>query len=250
MSHIVRVFFNEIAATFKKPRRILSIINKEKLLYHYHAIVTRCSYGDRWETYDADQKCKARVYRSYDAYVMHQRSKLGRLKGPISAYDSACRETLRDRLKGQEIVRGGMNVLCLGARMGAEVKAFMDVGCFAVGIDLNPGSANKYVLYGDFHDLQYPPDVVDVVFTNSLDHAFDMQRLVRENRRVLKPGGYAVLEADKGIGEGGCCGPYESFAWSSVNDIIYLFEGAGFKLVRRIPYDRPRSGEQLYLRKV
>ena len=48
-------------------------------------------------------------------------------------------------------------VLCLAARIGTEVKAFLDLGCFAIGIDLNPGTDNRYVVHGDFHDLQFAP---------------------------------------------------------------------------------------------
>ena len=36
-----------------------------------------------------------------------------------------------------------------------EVRAFLDHGAFAVGIDLNPGRDNRYVMVGDFHQLQF-----------------------------------------------------------------------------------------------
>ena len=73
------------------------------------------------------------------------------------------------------------SVLCLGARQGTEVKAFLDLGCFAVRIDLEPGAENQFVVQGDFHDLKFPTESVDIVFTNSLDHAFDPKKMIRRD---------------------------------------------------------------------
>lgn len=74
----------------------------------------------------------------------------------LSRYDVDFRKILFDRLERLSLLRNGMTVLCLAARIGTEVKAFFDIGCFAVGIDLNPGENNRYVVYGDFHDIQFP----------------------------------------------------------------------------------------------
>src|SRR5581483_2782763 len=115
-----------------------------------------------------------------------------------------------------------------GARLGTEVKAFLDLGCFAVGVDLNPGSGNRYVLHGDFHDLPFPQESVDLVFTNSLDHAFSVDRMIAEMRRVLKPGGLLVLELSCGSSGGKSAGHYESFWWDCVDDVVALFEDHPF----------------------
>jgi ubiquinone/menaquinone biosynthesis C-methylase UbiE len=56
---------------------------------------------------------------------------------------------------------------------------------------------------GDFHCLQFPTASTDVVFTNSLDHAFDIKQVAIEVKRVLKPGGRLVLEIGRGLAEGG-----------------------------------------------
>lgn len=56
----------------------------------------------------------------------------------IDNYDKTYRKHLRDRLQSHINVKG-TSVLCLAARVGTEVKAFLDLGCFAMGIDLNPG---------------------------------------------------------------------------------------------------------------
>ena len=57
----------------------------------------------------------------------------------------------------------GQDAAVVGARIGTEVKAFLDLGAVAIGIDLNPGENNRYVVYGDFHDLQFASGSIDVV---------------------------------------------------------------------------------------
>ncbi|CAO0820302.1 hypothetical protein DFAR_1470047 [Desulfarculales bacterium] len=70
------------------------------------------------------------------------------------------------------------------------MKAFFDKDCFAGGIDLNSGYDNRYVLSGDFYHLQVANDSVDIVFSNSFDYAFDLNKLMGEVTRVLKPGAF------------------------------------------------------------
>jgi len=77
-------------------------------------------------------------------------------------------------------------MLCLAARIGTEVKSFLDLGAFAVGIDINPGKKNKYVLFGDFQDIQFAPKCADIIFTNSIDHVYDIEKFLSEIKRVLK----------------------------------------------------------------
>ncbi|MBM3458075.1 MAG: class I SAM-dependent methyltransferase, partial [Armatimonadetes bacterium] len=136
-----------------------------------------------------------RRYGTYEEYVEQQRAKLLTLRPDwLAGYDTRYHQALRARLGEHGLVGPGSSVLCLAARIGTEVKAFLDLGCFAVGIDLNPGAENRYVVTGDFHALQFPDQCVDAVFTNSLDHAFDLPRLLGEIRRVLRPEGLVVLE--------------------------------------------------------
>jgi len=79
---------------------------------------------------------------------------------------------------------------------------FIDHGVFAVRIDLNPGRDNRRMVVGDFHALQYADASVDVVYTNSLDHAFELERVLAEVRRVLKPEGTCLVEVGLGTEEG------------------------------------------------
>ncbi|HEX6534103.1 MAG TPA: class I SAM-dependent methyltransferase [Gemmatimonadaceae bacterium] len=209
-------------------------------------LLPRVLQAHPWAARDDTSAFRRREYRSYQAYVAHQRRKLGRLpRQMLAEYDVRYREALRDRLARGGIVRAGSSVLCLAARIGTEVKAFLDLGCFAVGIDLNPGERNPYVLVGDFHQLQFAAESVDVVFTNSLDHAYDLERVLKEVHRVLKPGGVLVAELGLGEREGGKPNYYEALAWPDVNTMVERVVAHGFAARGRRPIDYPWRGEQI-----
>lgn len=120
----------------------------------------------------------------------------------IEDYDQRYRAILHQRLEECGAVQTGA-ALCLGARQGSKVKAFIDKGCFAVGVDLNPGRDKRYVLPCDFHALQFADQSVDIVFFNSFDHAFDLTKLLREVTRVLRPGGAVGVGGRRRHGEAG-----------------------------------------------
>ena len=69
------------------------------------------------------------------------------------------------------------------------------MGAFVVGVDLNPGPNNPYVLVGDFHHLQFATRSVDVVYTNVIGHVWDLIALGAEVCRVLKPSGEFHMDA-------------------------------------------------------
>jgi len=182
-------------------------------------------------------------YKDYSEYVEHQKSKLKTIGKFLLKYDKSYSQELAKRLRGGGIVKQGMNVLCLGARIGTEVKAFFAQNCFAVGIDLITYENNKYVLYGDFQDIQFPSNSVDIVFTNSLDHVFNLDKVLNEIKRVLKPDGYFIAEiVDYNIGD-----KYESFFWEKIDDVLDLIKG--FKLIKRTSFTFPWKGEHCIFKK-
>lgn len=216
---------------FTKLKRSL----RKRILHH--------KFGEEWNTHGALQH---RNYKSYEAYLEHQKAKLA--IHDFSNYDIEFRTALRERLRALDVNWQGFAVLCLGARLGTEVKAFLDLGCKAIGIDLNPGKENQYVVPGDFHDLQFPPNSMDVVYTNSLDHAFDINRIAAEVLKVLKPGGMLIVEAVHGCDQGVHPGFFESFFWNSINELIAAFTAGGFKVILRNPITFPWPGELICLR--
>jgi SAM-dependent methyltransferase len=198
-----------------------------------------------------DGDFSVRTYKSYEHYRRHQASKLSGISTrDLSNYDVTFRRDLGDRLQRLPWIRPGLSVLCLAARIGTECKAFIDRGCFAVGIDLNPGTENNYVVQGDFHHLQYADSSVDCVYTNSLDHAFDLQRIVQEVERVLKPRGVFIAEIVEGAGDATqrMPGPFEALWWEKLESVADRIAACGFEVEHREPFQKPWSGEQFVYR--
>ena len=79
----------------------------------------------------------------------HQATKFGGLRWKtVEKHDRRFYDELSARLKALPLDFRGRSVLCLAARQGSEVRAFIDSGAFAVGIDLNPGPRNRFVVVG------------------------------------------------------------------------------------------------------
>ena len=97
------------------------------------------------------------------------------------------------------------------------------MGYLAVGIDLNPEQKNKFVLFGDVHQLEFPNGVFNKVFCNILDHVLDIEKALSEIARVLKPTGFLVTHIQRqGPGD------FEVRGWDSADQFaqrIGLFFG-------------------------
>ena len=211
----------------------------------------RVRLGKRWRRSPRDDGLAERVYPDYDTYLEHQSLKLDALRvKSIAGHDRRFHAALTERLEHGPLQLEGKSVLCLAARSGTEVRAFIDRGAFAVGVDLNPGKDNRWVVVGDFHALQYADDSADFVYTNSLDHVYDLDRVVAEVLRVLKPGGIFLVELGLGTGEGGGAGGfYEALSWERTDELLRRIAGAGFDLRHRTPFTLPWKGVQAALEK-
>lgn len=173
----------------------------------------------------------ARVYASREEYVAHQREKLDQKQGQTFLSREKAIRRFRRRFELIDGLPRHASIICLAARRGEEVEAFIGLGHFAVGIDLNPGAENPYVVTGDFHALQFAEGSVDCVYTNSLDHAFDLPQIVREVRRVLKPGGRFVVDIVYGHEEGYVVGDHDAMHWGRSEDFArHLATLGGFRL--------------------
>jgi len=190
-----------------------------------------------------------RQYKSYDDYLHHQRAKLSKIHN-LDQKREVLRASLRERLAEiPEIVRG-TSVLCLGARRGAECEAFIERGAYAIGVDLNPGVENRYVVVGDFHNLQFADHSVDCVYTNSLDHVYELDRVLGEIKRVLKPGGLFIAEIVRGSRDlnGRNPGKYASCWWESSEGLIDLIGQRGFDPGSKMDFSHPWSGIHIVFR--
>lgn len=72
---------------------------------------------------------------------------------------------------------------------------------------------------GNFMALEYPDDSVDMVYSNCVDHAFDLEKFFLEHVDVLKPGGYAIY--DVAIFDSGA-GAFEAVEWQSEEEVLLL----------------------------
>jgi SAM-dependent methyltransferase len=168
-----------------------------------------------------------RRYASYEEYLEHQSSKLDRIAHRLREKEDEDFAEFRRRFATCAALAGARSILCLGARLGTEVRALHDLGYFAVGIDLNPGEKNPYVLPGDFHRIVFPDGSVDAVYTNALDHVFSLEEVVGEVHRVLRPGGVFVADLELGAAEGFVPGEYESVMWRDQEALIERIREVG-----------------------
>ena len=181
-------------------------------------------------------------YASYEDYLADQVEKLNlredyvrqksRRKYFDFCADFACFENYLDK---------GCKILCLGARFGEEVRAFRALGYDAIGIDLW-GAEGDLVIKGDWNDLPFENEL-DVIYTNSIDHAWSVDMLVGQIKKALKPAGKVIIALDQNHTHGAnnkkikakLDNPdrYEAVLWNSDEDITNAFEHYGFNLATR-----------------
>lgn len=176
-----------------------------------------------WKEVDADGVQK-RDYADYDEYLTHQKLKLDEMlktKGGFSNED-----VLNFRLKFYDrfrhlipLLKENAVVLCCGARQGTEVEVLRDIGFpNAYGIDLNPGQDNPWVRPGDFMHLDAKDNSLDLLYSNCVDHAFDLDGFFAEHHRAVKPDGYVLYELGTNMEGGG--GAFEAVSWSRTEDVL------------------------------
>ena len=186
------------------------------------------------ENWQREQAVARRSYGSYEDYLAHQESKLERVEDRLHETESQDLAEFQRRFAGCKPLTDARTVLCLGARLGTEVKALHALGYFAVGIDLNPGQSNAYVLTGDFHNIVFPDGSVDAVYCNALDHVFDLGKLLAEINRILSPRGLFLADLLKGFEEGFTPGQYESIIWRKRQDFIDEIARVGNMTVEQV----------------
>ncbi len=118
-------------------------------------------------------------------------------------------------------------VVCMGIRKGNEYSSIKDYKKFRnlpeiYGVDINPkvtGVGDNCFCF-DFSKLPKEwGDKFDLLYSNSLDHSFDVNDTLKEWSRVVRKGGYLLLDLSVGIGVD------KSDIYSfSMNDIAGLFE--------------------------
>jgi len=156
-----------------------------------------------------------REYKSYKQYIKHQLEKSMnsfQRKHVKSKWDedkikhSARFECLKDYITAGKAI-------CLAAKLGSEVEALREFGFDAIGIDIAPEP--PLVIYGDFHNIPFEDNTFDLVFTNSLDHVYDLNKVGLEIERVMKPDGYVLLVVHFGV-----FGSHESVRIDNIDELM------------------------------
>lgn len=186
--------------------------------------VRRKHHGTAGWKEEGEAGLRKRDYESYEEYLTHQKLKLEELvkiKGGFSNFDIFdYRVKFYTRFRHLPGFLGkDAEILCCGARQGTEVDVLRDLGFHrARGIDLNPGPDNPLVGEGDMMKLGLPDNSLDLIYTNCVDHSFDLDAMIAEHARVLKPGGCLLYDIAFNEEEG--AGIWESIAWEREEDVI------------------------------
>jgi SAM-dependent methyltransferase len=167
-----------------------------------------------------------RDYASYEEYLTHQKQKFHemlKMKGGFSNWD-ICEYRLKFYARFKHLLpllKKDAKILCCGARQGTEVEVLHDLGFKnAYGIDLNPGPGNRWVRPGDFMHLEEKGSTLDLLYTNCVDHSFDLEAMMQEHARALKPEGFLLYDMGTNM-EGGQGGPFEAVSWDRTEGVIY-----------------------------
>jgi len=141
---------------------------------------------------------KNREYNSYDAYVEHQKKKTlsifertGKTQKSIDRVNKKIKKFVNKFQFLSDILDKNSKVLCLGARRGEEVIALKKLGYDATGIDLV--AFPPHVIQGDFHNLPFKDKHFSLLYSNAVDHVFDLQPFSDEINRVIKKNGYVFF---------------------------------------------------------
>jgi hypothetical protein len=188
-----------------------------------HPVRRKHHGGGGWKD-GTEEGLRKRDYADYEEYLTHQKLKLEELvkmKGGFTnfdIFDYRVKFYTRFRyLPGYLPASAG--ILCCGARQGTEVDVLRDLGFRqARGIDLNPGPDNPLVETGDMMKLAAPDNSLDLIYTNCVDHSFDLDAMIAEHARALKPDGYLLYDIAFNDDEG--AGVWESILWEREEDVI------------------------------
>jgi len=172
---------------------------------------------------------------NYKFYLFHQKLKtFFRLQKLKDSYDNHLKK-FENEFKNIEYLEV-KKILCIAARLGTEVHALRNLNYDAIGIDIFVTKNNKYVHYGEFEKIPYENKTFDAIYTNSVDHIFNIKKTVNEIDRVLKKGGYLLINLMKGVDEGNdMAGTFESLVWKKRSDVLFkIVEISNYKLVKEV----------------
>jgi len=193
-----------------------------------------------------------RPVANYEAYVYKQGTKARNRPDYVKASNS---KRFRGFVQHFNVVKSYLHmgkILCLGARTGCEVRAARALGFEdSIGVDLFP--IGDLVIQGDWHNLPFTDNSFENVFSNSLDHCLDLDKLVLEVKRVLITNGIFVYESDtcyaldsrtvplsmeEILNPVSNRNPLNAMWWDSLKDIADAFVIQGFEIIHKYTYGK------------
>ena len=163
---------------------------------------------------------KKREYKDYNEYTAHQIEKTAdpERRARLQQKSSFDRKVNYFKKKFQRFLDAKVfnfeKTVCLGARMGEEIEAFLQLGVDCYGEDLVP--CPPHVVKGDFQNLDFiKNNTINTFYTNSLDHASDPEKVFSEASRCLVDGGNFVVDYFNGH--------WEDHAASVITDPVQFF---------------------------
>lgn len=218
-----------------EKKKILIYKIKSKIAFFYSIIINKLF---KFKSDESKTLYIKRIF-NYKFYLFHQKLKsFFRLEKLNDSYNSRLKEFEKE-FKNIEFL-GLKKILCVAARLGTEVHALRNLNYDAIGIDIFVTKNNKYVRYGEFENIPYENQTFDAVYTNSVDHIYDLEKTVNEIDRVLNTRGYLLLSLMKGIDEGfEMAGTFETLVWKKRFDIISKIQKINnYKLVKEVDINK------------
>jgi SAM-dependent methyltransferase len=168
------------------------------------------------------------VFTDYTKYLENQKEKtLGHLSGKRTIKkDRGAIPKFYKRFEHLKTIKAGGKVLCLGARSGMEVEAFIQLGYESIGIDLIEWK--PYVIAMDMMDMKFDYKF-DIIYTNSIDHCFDLFKFIQQIKNNLNLNGIAVIDFVHNKRK--IIGTHEAVNIETCEDLTGAFYDNGFKLI-------------------
>ena len=149
LQSIFSVIRDELRKTIANPARLKNLARPDKIgrFLSYNRVAIKAK--GEWNK-SARSGLSQRDYSDYEDYIQVQSSKLEYLD--LESHEVRFREALKSRLEDLDFVGRAQSVVCLGARLGAEVRSFLDLGWLyrLVGsnwsLTQSPTSANANVV--------------------------------------------------------------------------------------------------------
>jgi len=140
-------------------------------------------------------------YKKYSNYLNHQRNKTNdpkKIKKWLGEEWEIKYNGFREIFeRNKKFTLHKKNAICLGSRTGQEVKALIDLGIDAIGLDLV--AFPPYTIKGDIHNIEKNSNSIELIFTNIMDHSLYPEKFCSEMERICKKGGHIIIHLQIGI---------------------------------------------------